>query len=226
MCRNSLLEATDDDFMAAVKEVTRIHGRNHIIDAILSDSIAESSQLSEFSVENGSPDSSDSDSEDDFDDDQSSDDSDDDTDNDSVENLAVLNNDRILLHSPIIHDHVHCPPFDDMSQTFCGIPCGICDCDDFCFALCLQENNYQFLKDCFYTIDYDDQLHLAETSIDNPRRKKNNEMRKVLYKQLFFTLDFGVLEKGERKKLPNCAVAKIRQMYPSETGYYMGFKEF
>ena len=89
----------------------------------------------------------------------------------------------------------------------------------------MQENNYQFLRDCFYAIDFDNQLQLAESSIDEPRRKPNNEMRKYFYKKVFVSLDFGVLEKGERKRLPNCAVAKIRQIYPSESGYYMGFKE-
>ena len=53
----------------------------------------------------------------------------------------------------------------------------------------------------------------------------NNEMRKFWYKKIFICQDFGVLEKGERKRLPHCAVAKIRQIYPSESGLYMGFKE-
>lgn len=58
-----------------------------------------------------------------------------------------------------------------------------------------------------------------------PRRKLNNELRKYFYKKVFIALDFGVLEKGERKKLPNCAVARIRQIFPSDTGYYMGFRQ-
>ena len=31
--------------------------------------------------------------------------------------------------------------------------------------------------------------------------------------------------KGERRRLPNCAVARVRQIFPSDTGFYMGFKE-
>ena len=223
LSRNELLEATEEEFLAAVRDMTRLHGRKHVVDAMLTDSFAGSSQLSDDSVENELPNDTDSDSsEDSIDED---DDSDDDSERNSVENVPQVNDERIFLHEPIVHDHIHCPPFKDLSDTFCGIPCGVCDCDDFCFALCLQENNYQFLKDCFYKINFDDQLLLAEGSMDEPRRKPNNELRKYLYKKFFVSLDFGVLEKGERKRLPNCAVAKIRQMCPSETGYYMGFKE-
>ena len=217
------MDATEEDFLAAVREVTRVHGRRLVVDAMLTDSIAGSSQLSDCSVENDAPDEPDSDTiEDSVDGDDYSDDG---SEDDSVEMMPQVNDERIRLHDPIVHDHVHCPPFGDLLETFCGIPCGICDCDDFNFALCLQENNYQFLKDCYYTINFDDQFQLAVSSVDEPRRKPNNEMRKYLYKKLFVSLDFGVLEKGERKRLPNCAVAKIRQMYPSESGYYMGFKE-
>ena len=217
------MEATEDDFLAAVREVTRVRGRRHVVDAILADSIAGSSQLSDHSEENDAPDAVDTDtSEDSIDDDN---DSDDGTDDNSVENMPQVNDDRIMLHELIVHDHIHCPPFRDLSENFCGIPCGVCDCDNFSFALCLQENKFQFLKDCYYIINFDDQLLLAESSIDKLRQKPNNELREYFYKKLFVSLDFVVLEKGEIKRLPNCAVAKIMQMYPSETGYYMGFKE-
>jgi hypothetical protein len=39
MGRNDLLEATEDEFLRAVSDVTRVHGRRHVIDAILSDPI-------------------------------------------------------------------------------------------------------------------------------------------------------------------------------------------
>jgi hypothetical protein len=135
-----------------------------------------------------------------------------------------LNNGRIILHHEIPHVHCHhCPPFADISFTFRGIPCGVCDCDDFLFARCLQENNFQFLKDCFSPVDFDEQVSIAESSIDQQRRKPNNDLRKFL-NIFFMALDFSALEKGERRKLPNCAVAKVRQIYPSDTGSYMGFK--
>ena len=42
LSRNDLLEATEEEFLAAVREVTRVHGRNPVLNAILTGS----SQLS------------------------------------------------------------------------------------------------------------------------------------------------------------------------------------
>ena len=42
---------------------------------------------------------------------------------------------------------------------------------------------------------------------------------------LFRASDFGILEKNERRKLPNSVVARILQIYPSITGDDVGFKE-
>ena len=53
-----MLEATEKEFLAAVREVTRVHGRNPVLNAMLTGS----SQLSLDSVENGLPDNADSDS--------------------------------------------------------------------------------------------------------------------------------------------------------------------
>jgi hypothetical protein len=33
------------------------------------------------------------------------------------------------------------------------------------------------------------------------------------------------VQKGEKKVLPKCACAKIRQIYPEASGNYMGFLE-
>jgi hypothetical protein len=168
-----------------------------------------------------------SDNESDSADDDSDNDSDseDENDDNSIENGADLNLDRVQIHDLILHDHIHCPPFEDIACTFRGAQCGVCDCDDFCLASCLQENNFQFFKDSVYVVDFEEEMLLAKESVDLGRRKPNNELRKFLYKKIFVCLDFGVIEKGERKRLPNCAVAKIRQIYPSESGSYMGFKE-
>ena len=148
----------------------------------------------------------------------------------AIEDQHILGNDfqildRQKIHDPIIHQNIHCPPFNDMELTFRGNPHGICDCDDFCFAMCVQENNFEYFKSANYVIAFDDLLIKAGQNIDSEDRRSNNELRKSLYKKIFCALDFGVLEPGERRRLPNCAVAKVRQIYPSDTGYYMGFKE-
>jgi hypothetical protein len=69
------------------------------------------------------------------------------------------------------------------------------------------------------------QISNAGENIGSDERRSNKDLRKALYKKVFRASDFGVLEPGERRRLPNCAVAKVRQIYPSDTGYYMGFKE-
>jgi hypothetical protein len=147
--------------------------------------------------------------------------------------LAIGNNlgdalpylDRLRIHDPVVHPNIHCPPFIDMSTVFRGDPHGVCDCDDFCFAMCVQDNDFEYFKTANFVIAFDEILLKAGQNVDSQERKSNNELRKALYKKIFCALDFGVLEPGERRRLPNCAVAKVRQIYPSETGYYMGFKE-
>ena len=214
MDRNSLSVAEEDDFLEAVRSSIRAEGRSRVLDAIFSQGEVVDSQADDESdgSSNYTQNSDESVFSDDTDDVNSVD--------DNIEKV-----DYIKLHDPIVHDHVHCPPFQDMSSTFCGVPCGICDCEDFCFAMCFQENNFQFFKDCFYSIDFDEQFTLAAEGIDNLHRRPNNEMRKYYYKKIFFSIDFGVVEKGERRRLPNCAVARVRQIFPSDTGFYMGFNE-
>ena len=215
-----LLEASEDEFLAAIRESIRVQGRGHLIDAILIDSVAEIQDSDyNFSMEGNPQNSSDSEN---SEENNSGDSSDNESEIASVDEIPQDGVDRVMLHEPVLHNHIHCPPFDDISQTFCGVQCGVCDCDDYCFAVFLQEDNFEFLKNCYYTLDFQKQLQLAEDSCDEPRRKPNNELRKYFYKKC---LDFGVLEKGERRRLPNCAVARIRQIYPSDTGFYMGFKE-
>ena len=223
MDRNGLLDANESDFLGAVLNFINVEGRDSLVNAMLIDRVDEVPDRWDVIGDIEFPDDYDSDSSDDEGDHVES--SDDEADNDSVDNAHEFNIDRIRLHDPVVHDHSHCPPFIDMTHTFVGVPCGVCDCDDFCFACCFQENNFQFFKDCYYKIDFDEQLNLANDGIDVARRRPNNELRKYFFKKVFVSLDFGVLEVGERRRLPNCAVTKIRQIYPSETGLYMGFKE-
>ena len=127
------------------------------------------------------------------------------------------NNDVIHLHAPPIFGSRHCPPLGSVEDTMHGI----CDCRDFGMNMCAKEDEFQF----FATIDYVNEIMEATNSIESPDRIASNLLRKRLYKMLFHATDYGILEKKERRKLPNCAVAKIRQIYPSLSGDYMGFKE-
>lgn len=82
---------------------------------------------------------------DDYDSDSSADDSDEvgssdtESDHESIVNSPELHVDRIMLHNHIHHGSLHCPPFFDMTQTFAGIPCRICKCEDFNFHLFPRE---------------------------------------------------------------------------------------
>ena len=223
MNRIRFLEANEDEFLEAIRHIIRADGRQRIVDALIVDAVEDAEVRCEYE-DIMEDDMNHLDSDDD--DSESGSDFDDVSEEASVDEAPNVGIELIRVHDPVVHDRFHCPPFDDITHTFRGVLCGVCDCDDFVFAQCLQENNYQLLKDSFYTIDFDDQFNLARDSVDVMRRKPNNELRKYFYKKVFVCLDFGVLEKGDRRRLPNCAVAKIRQIYPSETGLYMGFKEF
>jgi hypothetical protein len=59
------------------------------------------------------------------------------------------------------------------------------------------------------------------TEHSNPNRLN----RKRLYRIIFHKVDPGTLGQRERLELPVCAVAKVRQLFPDESGFYMGFKE-
>jgi hypothetical protein len=225
------LEADDEEFIALIRDHMREEGRERLVRVLLNDGEAADVMQLQYeglmsgsgdpgnNIDDGGGDSSDS--TDSSDDDVSDSDSDD---NQSIgdEVEGVIN--PFQLHEMVIHDHVHCPPFDDISSTFSGAY-SICDCENYGLAYCSQENNFSFYLNSFYKIDFEEQHILAKASIDNKSRKPNNSLRKYFYKKIFIALDFGVLERGERRRLPNCAVARVRQIYPSETGLYMGFKE-
>ena len=141
------------------------------------------------------------------------------TDNDSIaeDRVGGIRDNLLTLHDPIIHGYLHCPPFDIIDRTINGE----CDCYDYGMIECCKENNFSF----FQHTDFDNEYLLAMSSLDEPDRLSSNLLRKRLYKQIFHETDIGILEKHERRKLPNCAVAKVRQIYPNENGKYMGFKE-
>ena len=159
-------------------------------------------------------------SDDSFDDGSESDDSlqfgDDKSDGGSLQ--GALPDDRVIhLHAPQIFASLHCPPFDSINNTLHGE----CDCCDFGMEVCGRTDEFAF----FSALNLVEEYNEAVVTVDSIDRIPANLLRKRLYKMLFHATDFGILERNERRKLPNCAVARIRQIYPSITGDYMGFKE-
>jgi hypothetical protein len=125
---------------------------------------------------------------------------------------------RIYVHEPVDFASLHCPPFESIETTMLGV----CDCTDFGMIECGTNDNFQvFSADINFIDEYSDAL----SSVHSPLRLPSNKLRRRLYGLLFCACDFGILEKRERRKLPNCAVAKIRHVFPSSDGYYMGYLE-
>lgn len=125
---------------------------------------------------------------------------------------------RIYVHEPTDFASPHCPPFRTIETTMHGV----CDCTNFGMIECGATDNFEvFTPHLNFADEYGDAL----SSINSPLRLPSNKLRRRLYSLLFCACDFGILEKSERRKLPNCAVAKIRQIFPSSDGYYMGFLE-
>lgn len=131
---------------------------------------------------------------------------------------GAFQDDRVVhIHEPQIFASLPCPPFDSIEKTIDGE----CDCCDYGMEVCGRTDDFQF----FSTLNLVEEYSEALATIDSLGRIPANLLRKRLNKLLFYATDFGILEKNERRKLPNCAVAKIRQIYPSMTGDYMGFKK-
>jgi hypothetical protein len=123
----------------------------------------------------------------------------------------------LTLHDAVDHDFRHCPPFPTIESTLHGD----CDCADYGMVQCCRENNFSF----FHRLNFDEEYQLSLNSVMDMDRLPSNLLRKRLYKHLFHETDIGLLEKHERRKLPNCAVARVRQIYPNTEGQYMGYRE-
>ena len=123
----------------------------------------------------------------------------------------------VNVHAVVVHDSIHCPPFDEIDNTLHGC----CDCAEFGMGGCCRLDDFVF----FGSIDFETLIAEAIDTVNDEGRMPNNILRKKLYRSLFLDTNFGILEKKERRKLPNCGVAKVRQMFPSTSGNYMGYKE-
>ena len=67
-----------------------------------------------------------------------------------------------------------------------------------------------------------DEQEAAAVKTECRERCPNNEQRKRCYREVAKDL-FEDLH-GKRRRLPHCIVARIRAIWPAETGLYMGFK--
>jgi len=94
----------------------------------------------------------------------------------------------------------------------------VCNCLDFGLDMCCQDMAPPF---SFFRVDWEEEMQFPR----NEDVRGNNLNRKRLYRECFHALDFGLVEPGERRRLPYCVEAKVRQCFPEENGLYMGYKE-
>ena len=135
---------------------------------------------------------------------------------------------RIHIHGPFVH--VGAVGF---APSLMFVPLYLeCDCAHHALPECCLDSEPPFNffinhYDESLRVDFDGEFDLARTAFteNNPLRQPNNRQRHRLYTSIFLALDFGELLPGERRKLPNCVCAKVRQLYPDGSGCYMEFKE-
>lgn len=158
------------------------------------------------------------------------DDSDDDSDGEEEDDVFIEYGDMqqggeavlLQLHDPIHHNLVCCPPCD--IQLLLDHSDHECDCETrHMLTACCLDNDFVDISGP--DLDWANVKQTALETADNPNREPNNILRKRMYRLVFSAMDFGGLEKGERRRLPNCTLAFIRSVYPSSSGKYMGYKE-
>ena len=129
---------------------------------------------------------------------------------------------QVYLHPPVDHNchEDYAPPFDTIGHTLTSQ--APCDCKTaYPFDMCLQVTHFEPFKNAYLDIPLEMQNARGRVSANTepvPESAPNSAMRFHLYSRVFACIDFGELDKGERRKLPNCAYAAIRQMYPSDDG--------
>jgi hypothetical protein len=126
----------------------------------------------------------------------------------------------------------NCPPRRGL--TF--VPGEPCNCRNFNIDLCLQINNFQVITDNLRPdreLSFEEEMQWAIIAVDNVV-EENHVQRKRLCRTCFRILRnegyFGQWtwedsQNKERRRLPKCIEAKIRQIFPEYSGLYMWFKE-
>ena len=122
MDTNSLMDLDDSSFMSYIEDHIIRNGRDAILKVVA---------LNGGDYDENSNDSHSRDSSDDSSNQTGSDDDDFEKGYDSNEDEVAIGSQRVLgdalpildsqkIHAPIVHQHIHCPPLDDMSAVFQG----------------------------------------------------------------------------------------------------------
>ena len=96
--------------------------------------------------------------------------------------------------------------------------CKVCNCLHFVLDMYCQDMEPPY---SFFRVDWEEEMQFPR----NEDVRGSNMNRKRLYKKCFHAFEFGLVESGERKRLPYCVEAKARQCFPEENGPHMDSKE-
>ena len=150
-------------------------------------------------------------------------------DSDSVEfDLFMVDNQDLVLHDPsiLVGAQLYPAPRPDPVLD----PRALCDCNIFNNGNghCLRNN----LQNNWLDVDFQTELNDATMFYhQNLYRETNNLQRKRVYRDIWLKVGNHIeLEHNQetgryaRIRLPNCSYALVRQIWPSLTGRYMGFR--
>ena len=129
-----------------------------------------------------------------------------------------MTDERIPVHPPLNPADVHQPPMENIVMA----PGDVCNCLAFGLGNCVIADGDYFRS---RNIDFDYELQYARDTCHMIERYPNNVKRKELYGRVHSAINFGPMERGDRRRLPNCVEAVVRRIYPETSGRYMGFKD-
>jgi hypothetical protein len=86
---------------------------------------------------------------------------------------------------------------------------------------CAQTDDFQF----YPMMRLSEEYGLSLNSADSVDRLTSATLRRGLYQLLLHASDLGIVGEDERRTIPNCVVARIRQIYQSATRGYTDYVE-
>jgi len=149
---------------------------------------------------------------------------------DEDDNISQMELQRglVKVHERIDSDCRNVPPIDNIEV----LRVDACDCLATNLLYCCRDDEYEFFgyQQGIHKMDFMEIEDMAYANRNNFLVDPNNLQRKALYRRVYWLLDFYAeyhpdTKRLVRKKLPSCIMARIRKIYPSRSGYYMGFKE-
>ena len=121
----------------------------------------------------------------------------------------------VIVASPPPFTSKHCPPLQS-GESFRAK----CDCiTTHNLSLCCAHGGFGLTGRCQEFLDTE--MQKARRMTNNGHRNPNNIQRKKCYRKVASELDYR-----NRRRLPQCAVARIWQIWTDANGQYMGYRDY